>query len=686
MFLSIIFISKTAKAKAYTNSLFLFSLLFLSNFSYSQNPETDSLKSLLKTEQDTNLIKSINLLAVAYLNIDLDSSIFYSTKALKLAKKINYVSGEGKSYNYMGVAYYYKGNYPLALEKFLAHLKTTEALNDKNGMSVSLQSIGNIYYLQRNYKLALNYYLKSLTITEELNDIRALSGLYNNIGNVYNDQDEYILALEFYKKSLSISEELQDKQGMAETYQNIANIYSNQKIYKQSLEYHLKSLLIKEELADKYDMAESFINIGMVYYKQKSFSNAIEYQKKALALAKELNTLELLKFSYECLALNYEETGNYKEAFHYHELYSQTKDSLLNKENFEEMANMKANFEIEKKEREHDLLTRAKELEQKAALDKQKMISWSLSGGGGFVLLLALIALRGYNQKKKANKEITSQKEMIEQKNIDIMDSIYYAQRIQKAILTPDNYLNKHLTEAFILNRPKDIVSGDFLWAFKSPDEKMIVAVADCTGHGVPGAFMSLIGTSKLNEIVIERKITAPEKILNQLREEVIHSLNPEQAEEVFQQDQHQMREFLSSFNSIKDGMDIAICCYDLNNMTLQYSGANNSIYLIRNNTLIKYKADKFPVGKYDGENKPFTGHQVQLEKGDTIYSFTDGYADQFGGKRGKKFKYKQFQELLLSIQNNSLNKQKEILEEAIENWKGNLEQVDDICVVGIKI
>lgn len=272
-------------------------------------------------------------------------------------------------------------------------------------------------------------------------------------------------------------------------------------------------------------------------------------------------------------------------------------------------------------------------------------------------------------QVKERTMEISLQKDEIETKNKDITDSIYYAKRIQSAMLPPLNFFKKNLVDSFVLYKPKDIISGDFFWAAKSVDGKIYVVTADCTGHGVPGALMSLIGSSKLNEIIIERKISNPAHILNQLRDEIITSLNPEGVE-----------------TESQDGMDAVICCYDFENMLLEFACANNPLWIIRNNELIEFKPDKMPIGKHYSEKQPFTGHQFKLQSNDLVISLTDGYADQFGGEKGKKFKYKQLQELLLSICNQPLQSQKYMLEKSIDDWRGTLEQVDDILIVGIRI
>ena len=226
----------------------------------------------------------------------------------------------------------------------------------------------------------------------------------------------------------------------------------------------------------------------------------------------------------------------------------------------------------------------------------------------------------------------------------------------------------------FILYKPKDIVSGDFYHAIAhkpagNKNELFFMCTADCTGHGVPGALMSMVGISHLNESIIEKNLVHPNDILDNMRKGIIASLNPEGSEE-----------------ESKDGMDCVLCAFDFENMILEFAAANNPLWLVRNNQFSEYKADKMPVGKYGEDMKPFTLQKVDIKKGDIIYMFTDGYADQFGGEKGKKFKYKQLQDLLLANHNKSMEEQKDILETAFEKWRGNLEQVDDILLIGVKI
>ena len=273
--------------------------------------------------------------------------------------------------------------------------------------------------------------------------------------------------------------------------------------------------------------------------------------------------------------------------------------------------------------------------------------------------------------------------EIVEQKK-DLEDSIRYAQRIQNAILPPEQLRQRILPNSFVLYKPKDIVSGDFYW-MDEKEEKAFFSVVDCTGHGVPGAFMSIVGYNGLNRAMGDHNKVLPGEILDDLNDTVTGSLRQQEDE-----------------NAVKDGMDLALCSIDLKKRELKYAGANNPLYIVRSvnepnlegkevtitndeHNLFEYKADKQPIGSYL-EHTNFTTHTIQLKKGDTVYIFSDGFADQFGGERGKKFKYKPFKQLLLANQHKPMEIQRNILAEAIESWRGQLEQIDDICIIGVRV
>lgn len=251
----------------------------------------------------------------------------------------------------------------------------------------------------------------------------------------------------------------------------------------------------------------------------------------------------------------------------------------------------------------------------------------------------------------------------VEEKQKEITDSINYAKRIQEAILPSFDFIKTHLPNSFIYYQPKDIVAGDFYWAEKV-DSDFFIAAADCTGHGVPGALVSVVCCNALNRTVNEFKLTDPGKILDKTRELVLES-------------------FSKSKEDIKDGMDISLVC--INGNTVKWAGANNPLWYYQNNELKELKANKQPIGKTDNP-EPFTTHTIELQKGDSLYLFTDGFADQFGGPKGKKFKYKQLEDLLVASNDLSINEQHLSLKNALNSWKGNLEQVDDICIIGIKV
>jgi serine phosphatase RsbU (regulator of sigma subunit) len=258
--------------------------------------------------------------------------------------------------------------------------------------------------------------------------------------------------------------------------------------------------------------------------------------------------------------------------------------------------------------------------------------------------------------------------DLLVQKNKDITDSITYAKRIQQAILPPEKMVQELLPDSFILYKPKDIVSGDFYWVAELGNMVMFAAV-DCTGHGVPGAFMSIVGQNILSQAVNEHRLSKPDQILNFLNEEVSRNLGKDE--------KHQ----------IKDGMDLALCVMSKTSRTLEFAGAFNPLWILRGDEIIEIKGNKFPIGSFmDGELKNFTRHEVKLEKGDQLYVFTDGYADQFGGPKQKKFKYKNIKKLLLDHRHESMERQKQILDNTLRDWKGDLEQIDDILVMGVRV
>ena len=261
--------------------------------------------------------------------------------------------------------------------------------------------------------------------------------------------------------------------------------------------------------------------------------------------------------------------------------------------------------------------------------------------------------------------EVVQQKELVELKNKEITDSITYAKRIQEAILPSPHLVKTLLNEAFILYKPKDIVAGDFYW-LEEKDDKVLLASADCTGHGVPGAMVSVVCNNALNRTVREFNLDEPAAILNKVRDIVIDTFN-------------------KSGEDVKDGMDIALISYNNKTNILQFSGANNSLYLISDGNLQVLAADTQPIGKYAVE-KSFTNHQVQLKKGDTFYIFPDGYVDQFGGEKGKKLKFQGFIELLMQLKDESMDEQHKHIDEFFMKWKGDLEQVDDVCVIGVRV
>jgi serine phosphatase RsbU (regulator of sigma subunit) len=638
---------------------------------------------------------------------DYAGALVHYKQALSIMKGIKNRRGESFCYLNIGQTYSDMGNLPEALQYMLKGLKIKEELNDQIGLEVGYNNIGNLYLTHGNYTQALNYYLKTLKIAEATNDGLVTAYANSNIGDVFYGQGKLDIALVYYKKALKHQEERKDARGASTSYTNIGNIYSTKRQYKEALVYHLKDFNAKEAVNDKQGMAVASNNAGFDYFGLKKFDQALSYQLKSFNLCKEIgfrrglvnaaggigNVYEQKK-EYEKALIYYEQmlsiakeldykTGvsdaysnhasvytklkQFEKALEYTELFHNAKDTLLNKDNFKQVAELNTRYETDKKEKEILLLTKDQELNAKT-IKQQQLVRWGLIGGLALLFISIISIYRRYRFKQKANVLLEKQKEEIQQKNILITDSIDYAKTIQEAVLPTSLEIKSLLPESFIFYKPKAIVSGDFYW-LHALNDRLICAAADCTGHGVPGAFMSLLGYNMLEDVVKTAATTSPGALLDGLNRQVRTRLSGDDKEEI-----------------IKHGMDISLIIIDKINNRLEYAGAHNPLYIVRDKELIELKADKIGIGANKKQGVLFTSHTFELTKGDMIYLFTDGFPDQIGGPHRKKFYYPPFKDLLLANSLLDMQQQQAKLEEAHFNWlSGKYEQTDDILIMGIR-
>jgi serine phosphatase RsbU (regulator of sigma subunit)/tetratricopeptide (TPR) repeat protein len=639
---------------------------------------------------------------------ELDSALVYDKKSLPVMIEMGNKKGESSCYLNIGLTLSHQGNFKEALEYMFKGMKIKEQIGDKKGMCSGYNNIGNIYEDQANYAEALKFQLKSLKIREELGDKIGIAMAFNNIGNVVLAQGKSDDALLYYHKSLKISEgqndllgigssnanmgniylaqknyrearicffkslkareQIDDKRGLAEIFNNIGGAYFLEKKTEEALIYHLKSFKLYEKTGDKKGIAEACGGIANSYTEKKEYEHAFRYCDQMLSLSKELGYKDGIRDAYRNLSNLYKKQKQFEKALQFTNLYNATKDSLLNTENFKQVSELNTRYETDKKEKEILLLTKDQELNAKI-IKQQQLVRWGLIGGVTLLFISIFSIYRRYRFKQKANDLLETQNQEIQEKNTLITDSIDYAKTIQEAVLPSTAKIHDLFPQSFILNKPKSIVSGDFYWVNKI-DDQLVCAVADCTGHGVPGAFMSLLGYNMLENEVKKNAVREPAVILDNLNAQIIKSLSKEEDE------------------VIKHGMDISLISIDTTTNLLHYAGAHNSVYIIRDGQLTELKADKKAIGSLDKKGDiHFTPYTFQLQKDDMIYLHTDGFPDQIGGPNRKKFYYQPFKDLLISISALEMQEQKEKLDTAHRRWLGEkMEQTDDILIMGIRI
>jgi len=647
----------------------------------------DSLQNIIKsTQNDTIKVSALIMLSRHHQNSDVAKSFDYGLQAHTLSVKLKYPAIIGRTHNNLGHVYWYNSNYSSASTHYFKALKIYEGLNDKAAIAECYRNIGWIYQGQKNYNLTLDYYLKSLKINQGLDLKFKIQANYADLSGLYKKIKKFPEAIEYCLKTKQIAEQNNNTYGIAACSHNMGEIYFEMGKYDLAAETFKRAVNLYKKENSFYNNVGCHIGLANSYLKLNYPDKVIEYAEESLKLAKKFNYKAEISSSYQLLALAYSLRKEYATANNYSKLYTIFQDSIYNENNSRQINEMTAKYESEKKIMMINSLEKDKTL-SKEKLESEKNFKIYLLIFSVLIMAFAAVLFKGNLQKRKANAALSFAYQEIEIKRKDISDSINYSKRIQDASLSPKELKYKLFPDAFVLFKPKDIVSGDFYW-YTEKNGKKLIAACDCTGHGVPGALMSMIGNNFLNQIVNEKGITSPDEVLNHLHIEVRNALKQEEQK------------------TSQDGMDIAIITFN-SETEIEYAGAQRPLWIIKkieneeplidndtnqkliidNRELVEIKPEKFSIGGYQSESeRKFIKHKISLSKEDCLYIFSDGFADQFGGPEKKRFMSKRFKKLLLDNYTKPMMEQEHILLATIDAWKEDQEQVDDILVIGMRV
>ncbi len=662
---------------------------------------------------DTSLtIECLDMFGVFYRNrSSYTRALELHFQALDLAKSLNSKHYQAKVNNNIGVVYRRLDNHSQATEYHLTALKFAEEIKDTFSTSVSLNSLGNIYSLNGQYKDAIQYFERALELSSAQKNLLGLAINNNNIGEVYEFSGNMEKAQVYYQKSLDYNRQLNSDKGIAINLNALGKIHLYYNQPKLALSLFSQALEIDKRLGDRKFIADSYTNLGKAQVALGMFDEAQLTLNRAIHVASEINSLIHFQLIYEELSLLEKKKHNTVKAFDYYVKSVVYKDSIINEKNDRHIASMRILFESEKKEKEIEILKQRQEIDQKEIDTQNKMRNYLM---GGLILSFMLLALAvfAFNNKKRANRilaiqkeeieranhalreqkeEIETQKEKIEQQNHNIeqknkhledayliiedyigkiTDSIKYAERIQHAIQSPLSQYNSYFADSFLFSSPKDIVSGDFYW-FASKSDTCFFAVADCTGHGVPGAFMSIIGMDLLNQGINQFGLGSTHELLHFLNEELRRKLRKNENDELV----------------LKDSMDIALCSFNRSTKELCYSGALIPIFIVQNGNVETLKPDYTSIGAgkriFSGEFKTQT---LTLKENDWIYISTDGFTDQFGGLDKKKYMRARLLQSIVRFNHLPANQQYSEFKSEFFSWKRDNEQIDDVLLLGLKV
>lgn len=582
-------------------------------------------------------------------------------------------------YNLKGTICRELGELKNALHFFGLAIDLNIQLKDSNALSGCYTNMGTIYSELDENDNALKYYQKAIELVKNEKDLNTLTILYNNIGNIYKNNGQHHLSNHYLKKSLKIALTTKDSFLLAMVYHNIGNNMEGVNKYDSAIVLFNQSL----RYLNKFDVGLGHVfnyeHLGISFNKLKNYKEGEKYLQKALEIAEQTQIKSELVGIYDALSYNYSARGDFRSAYKYQELHLKRREQEF--QDNTQAALRKFEYDKDLKQQKEEQLREQKHKDEVnlAKLEAKNRTIFLFILALAFVIVLIFFVFRSNRQKNKANQIISKQKELVEQKNEEILSSINYAKRIQQTLLAHDDLLEKEITKLsfsntkkgeknyFVLYHPKDIVSGDFYWA-TSHEDRFYLAVCDSTGHGVPGAFMSLLNIGFLSEAINEKGIEKPSEVFNYVRKRLIENISKE---------------------GQQDGFDGILLCFDRSktdgSMKITYAAANNAPVFIQKGELNGLPCDRMPVGM-GVRRMDFQLYSIDGEAGDTIYLVTDGFGDQFGGPKGKKFMHRQLNELFLKIHQEGQEEQLKILKTTFEEWRGDHEQVDDVCIIGIRL
>ncbi|MCS7072895.1 MAG: tetratricopeptide repeat protein [Bacteroidia bacterium] len=550
----------------------------------------------------------------------------------------------------IGSIYQQLGQPDKALEWQFRSLELAEDLGLKQWVSNTLGNIGNIYTSLHQYEIATKFYEDAIKLKQELNDLSGLAIVYGAYGTIHEYQSSHQTALEYQQKSLEYARQTGDKMLIGYPLLYIGSIQKNLGQYGTALRSLFEALAIFEEIGNRRALASTFVHLALLYLEMGQLEDAEEHVNRAIDIARDISSRNLECDGLRCLAQVAEKKGDFRKAFEQHKLYTQLHLEILDLSNKQILENLRIryNFENAEKEKEIHRLKNIELVQANLAIQTQKEILESMV------------------------KELQANTQLLNQQTKDLLISLQYARKIQESIFPDESQIRTVFPNSFIWEKPKQIVFGDFCWIAEK-NGLLLAAAADCTGHGVPAAILSIIGYFLLNEIVLSKGITEPAKILNQLHSgmrQILRQSNP-----------------TNNSEQSRDGMDIALCCIDTQMKEIQFAGAYNSLFISKRGQVEEIKADKLSVG---GDQKEvfriFTNHRLPYFGGETLYLCTDGFMNQFGGNEQKRFQSKRMKELFTKYRAYDMTEQAALFEKEFNEWKGTNEQTDDVLILGIRL